>query len=106
MGWSFRWLSSAGSDFNYDFHVSFKPEEQSTAEYNYVNKGFPSSEGPGASVFYRDGDQVFHTYSTYARGLDHLIASYQYLDLTPMGRNEAGLSHGMSWVRHHDRYET
>jgi predicted dithiol-disulfide oxidoreductase (DUF899 family) len=104
MGWSFRWVSSAGSSFNYDYHVSFRPEEQATGEYNYEKRGFPMSEAPGLSVFAREGEDVFHTYSTYARGLDHLIAAYSYLDLTPQGRGEAELAHPMAWIRHHDRY--
>jgi predicted dithiol-disulfide oxidoreductase (DUF899 family) len=105
MGWTFPWVSSAENDFNYDFHVSFPPEQDmKTAEYNYGNRGFPTSEAPGASVFLRDGDDVFHTYSSYARGLDHMIGTYNFLDLTPLGRNEQNLSYGMEWVRHHDQY--
>jgi len=107
MGWSFPWYSSAESDFNYDFHVTFTPEDHAAGrtEYNYAIQRFPESEAPGSSVFLRDGDEVFHTYSTYARGLDHLIGTYNLLDLTPLGRHEEGLPHTMSWVRHHDRYE-
>src|SRR5262249_59436334 len=105
MGWRFRWVSSSDSDFNYDFHVSFEPGEKD-AEYNYVNKGFPMSEAPGASVFLREGRDVFHTYSTYSRGLDHLIATYSYLDLTPLGRSEKDLKYSMQWVRHQDKYES
>lgn len=105
MGWTFPWYSSADSDFNYDFHVTFPPDQAASGEYNYVAQGFPEPEAPGSSVFLREGDEVFHTYSTYARGLDHLIATYNLLDLTPLGRHEAGLPHTMSWVRHHDRYE-
>ena len=106
MGWSFPWYSSAASDFNYDFHVTFTPEDHAAGrtEYNYVIQRFPESEAPGSSVFLRDGDEVFHTYSTYARGLDHLIGTYNLLDLTPLGRHEEGLPHTMAWVRHHDRY--
>jgi predicted dithiol-disulfide oxidoreductase (DUF899 family) len=106
MGWTFPWVSSASSDFNYDFQVTFPPEQDlKTAAYNYGTRGFPEREAPGASVFFRDGDEVFHTYSTYARGLDHVIATYNFLDLTPLGRHEEGLPYPMSWVRHHDRYE-
>ncbi|MBF5043798.1 DUF899 domain-containing protein [Aggregicoccus sp. 17bor-14] len=107
MGWSFRWLSSAGSDFNYDFHVSFRPGELAAkeVEYNYARTSFPHSEAPGVSVFLREGDAVFHTYSTYARGLDLLMNTYNYLDLTPLGRQEDADAGGMAWVRHHDRYE-
>ncbi|MGZ3456795.1 MAG: DUF899 domain-containing protein [Polyangiales bacterium] len=104
MGWRFRWLSSFGSDFNYDFHVSFRPEEmaQKSVDYNYVKQPFGSPEAPGVSVFLREGDDVFHTYSTYGRGLDLLIGTYNYLDLTPLGRQE---ERPMAWVRHHDKYE-
>jgi predicted dithiol-disulfide oxidoreductase (DUF899 family) len=108
MGWRFKWVSSYGSDFNRDYHVSFTPEERAQGKvvYNYEPSGFSSDEAPGASVFYRDDTgAVFHTYSTYARGLDILIGAYNYLDLVPKGRNEEGLRHGMAWVRHHDRYE-
>ena len=107
MGWSFPWYSSFETDFNLDYHVTFRPEDKAAGktEYNYKPQSFPSAEAPGASVFLRDGSDVFHTYSTYSRGLDHLINTYNFLDLTPIGRNEAGLSHGMAWVRHHDKYE-
>jgi predicted dithiol-disulfide oxidoreductase (DUF899 family) len=107
MGWSFRWLSSAGTDFNYDFHVSFRPAEMAAkdVDYNYARTAFPHSEAPGVSVFLREGDAVFHTYSTYARGLDLLMNTYNYLDLTPLGRQEDAESGGMAWVRHHDRYD-
>jgi predicted dithiol-disulfide oxidoreductase (DUF899 family) len=106
MGWSFRWLSSSPTDFNYDFHVSFEPKEKAAGKggYNYSDKPFPMSEAPGLSVFLREGGDVFHTYSTYARGLDHLIATYNYLDLTPLGRHEEKLEYGMAWVRLHDKY--
>jgi predicted dithiol-disulfide oxidoreductase (DUF899 family) len=106
MGWRFTWVSSAETDFNHDHNVSFRQEDQDAgaAEYNYTKKASSMSEAPGLSVFLRDGDEVFHTYSTYARGLDILISTYNYLDLTPLGRNEKDLPHSMSWVRHHDRY--
>jgi len=107
MGWQFPWVSSFGSDFNFDYHVSFSKEEiaQGKLYYNYEVTKFPSEEGPGASVFYknREGD-IFHTYSTYARGLDILLTTYNFLDLTPKGRDEEALPHTMAWVRHHDRY--
>jgi predicted dithiol-disulfide oxidoreductase (DUF899 family) len=109
MGWRFKWVSSYGSDFNHDFQVSFTPEElaQGRALYNFQTAGFPGEEAPGASVFYRDGGgAVFHTYSTYGRGLDILIGAYNYLDLVPKGRDEDGLAHTMAWVRHHDRYDS
>lgn len=106
MGWSFKWVSSCETDFNHDYHVSFRPEdrEAGTTEYNFERRAFPMSEAPGVSVFLRDGGDVLHTYSTFARGLDILISTYNYLDLTPLGRNEEGLPHTMSWVRHHDHY--
>jgi len=108
MGWRFKWVSSYGSDFNHDYQVSFTPEEQAQDKvlYNYERTRFPSDEAPGASVFYRDGSgAIFHTYSTYARGLDILIGAYNLLDLVPKGRDEEGLPHSMAWVRHHDRYD-
>ncbi|KIH83895.1 DUF899 domain-containing protein [Pseudomonas batumici] len=105
MGWHFPWLSSAGSDFNEDFHVSASPEERAAgkAEYNYQLLDHAEDELPGLSVFYRDPEgTLFHTYSTYARGLDMLVGTYNFLDLMPKGRNESGT---MDWVKHHDRYE-
>jgi predicted dithiol-disulfide oxidoreductase (DUF899 family) len=107
MGWTFPWLSSGGSDFNYDYHVSFAAEQVVTGEltYNYAKVRTPLPDLPGVSVFFKDprGD-VFHTYSAYARGIDALNAAYQYLDLAPKGRDEAGLSFSMTWVRFHDEY--
>lgn len=105
MGWKFPWVSSAGNDFNYDFGVSFTPEqiEQGTADYNYQQTGQVGAEMPGLSVFTRDDQgSVYHTYSTYARGLDMLLGTHSFLDLTPLGRNEQGT---MNWVRHHDKYD-
>jgi predicted dithiol-disulfide oxidoreductase (DUF899 family) len=107
MGWRFPWASSYGSDFNHDYHVSFTKDEMASGKvyYNYGETEFPSEEGPGASVFYKDQNgSVFHTYSAYARGLDILVGTYNFLDLTPKGRDEAGLKHTMAWVRHHDKY--
>lgn len=108
MGWSFPWASSLDSEFNWDFHVSFTPDEleSGTAYYNYAAKGFSSTEGPGLSVFARDrtGD-VFHTYSSFGRGLDMFIAAYHYLDIVPKGRDEGALDYTMAWLRHHDRYD-
>jgi predicted dithiol-disulfide oxidoreductase (DUF899 family) len=106
MGWRFRWVSSHGSDFNYDFGVSFAPEAvaKGTLSYNYGALSFAAEEMPGISVFYRDdaGD-VFHTYSTYGRGVEAMIGTYRMLDLVPKGRDErTGLK---DWVRHHDRYD-
>ena len=107
MGWRFKWVSSYGSDFNRDFHVSFTKEELANGKVNYnydMVEGY--DELPGLSAFHKDekGD-VFHTYSAYARGLDMLIGTYNYLDLAPKGRDEAALPWTMAWVRHHDRYE-
>jgi len=107
MGWSFKWLSSHGSGFNEDFNVSFTQAEldDGTAYYNYRNETFPSTEAPGASVFYKDGKgDIFHTYSVYARGLDMFITAYHYLDIVPKGRDEDDLGYTMEWVRHHDDY--
>jgi predicted dithiol-disulfide oxidoreductase (DUF899 family) len=115
MGWQFKWVSSHGSDFNYDFGVSFPPEEMAKGEvyYNYgmwrfpaEEVPFPSGELPGVSVFYKDdaGD-VFHTYSTYGRGVEVMMGTYNMLDLTPKGRDEREVDYKMEWVRHHDRYE-
>ncbi len=107
MGWRFKWVSSYGSDFNYDYHVSFKKEEMAKGKvyYNFNKQEFPSEEAPGTSVFYKDknGD-VFHTYSAYARGTETSIGTYNYLDLVPKGRDEDALPFTMAWIRHHDRY--
>jgi predicted dithiol-disulfide oxidoreductase (DUF899 family) len=108
MGWRFKWVSSYGNDFNYDFHVSFTPEEMSNGKvnYNYDWVKFPTEEAPGVSVFFKDaGGEIYHTYSAYARGLDMLVGAYNYLDLAPKGRDENSLPWTMAWVRHHDRYE-
>ena len=104
LGWSFEWVSSAGSDFHFDFGVSFRPDEQDAATYNYgtLTPGFPEREG--VSVFVRDEDgTVFHTYSSYARGIDLLNAAYNYLDLAPRGRDEEGRP-PQFWVRRRDEY--
>ncbi len=107
MGWTFDWVSSAQSDFNFDYAVSFTPDQvRSGAKiYNFGTSGFGAEEAPGASVFYRDeaGD-IFHTYSSFARGLDMMNAAYAYLDLTPLGRHEEGLPYPMDWVRLRDQY--
>lgn len=107
MGWRFRWVSSFGNDFNHDFHVSFKPEERARGEvyYNYGMTDFPAEEAPGISVFFKDdAGEVFHTYSTYGRGVEVMMGTYQLLDLTPKGRDEDEVPNRMYWVRHHDRY--
>ena len=109
MGWKFAWVSSAGNDFNRDFHVSFTPEEraQGPVDYNYGKVDFPADEAPGLSVFIKDdAGQVFHSYSTYGRGVEVMMGTYQLLDLTPKGRAERDVPNKMEWVRHHDRYET
>jgi predicted dithiol-disulfide oxidoreductase (DUF899 family) len=109
MGWRFPWVSSHGSDFNHDHHVSFTEEDRAAGEvdYNFGRRRYTSDELPGVSVFIRDesGD-VFHTYSAYARGLDLMVGAYNYLDLVPKGRDEDALDFTMAWVRHHDRYAT
>ena len=108
MGWRFKWVSSYGSDFNHDYQVSFSPEELRTGRvcYNYADGDFPVEEAPGVSVFFRnDAGKIFHTYSCYARGLDGLVGTYNFLDLVPKGRDEDGYPFTMQWVRHHDRYE-
>lgn len=109
MGWKFHWVSSFGSDFNYDYGVSFTAEQRANgaATYNYEPVAqIPSEELPGASVFFKEESRaIYHTYSTYARGLDILVGTYNVLDLAPKGRDEEGLKHTMAWVRHHDKYE-
>ena len=107
MGWNFHWVSSNGTDFNFDYQVSGTKEEIAQGEvyYNYAKTNFPSEERPGTSVFYKDAaGNIFHTYSSYARGLDSFIGAYNWLDIAPKGRAEEGLKHGMAWVRHHDKY--
>jgi predicted dithiol-disulfide oxidoreductase (DUF899 family) len=109
MGWQFKWVSSHGSDFNYDFGVSFTPEEVAKGElhYNYGTWPFAYEEWPGISVFFKDdANEVFHTYSTYGRGVEVMMGTYSMLDLMPKGRGERDVEHKMDWVRHHDRYET
>ena len=105
MGWTFPWLSSFGTDFNYDFQATLDGKH---AVYNYAPASTQPADRPhegereGLSVFLRDGDRVFHTYSTYQRGVDAFLNTYNFLDLTPLGRQEEeGI---MRWVRHHDRY--
>lgn len=108
MGWQFPWVSSHGSDFNYDFHVSFTPEAlaKGSVYYNYemIPREQAHDELPGLSAFYRDEKgEVFHTYSSYARGGEELIGTLMILDRAPLGRNEQTI---MDWVRRHDEYET
>ena len=110
MGWQIPWVSSFANSFNRDFGVYFTPEERATGEvyYNYKKQPFPSDEAPGASVFYKDPatGEIYHTYSTYGRGLDTMVTAYVVLDLVPKGRDEDQLPFGMQWVRHHDKYES
>jgi predicted dithiol-disulfide oxidoreductase (DUF899 family) len=106
MGWKFPWVSSFGSKFNFDFGVSV-PKEDAAKEhiYNYALTKFPSEERPGMNIFYRNANgEIFNTYSVYGRGLEDFMGIYAILDRVPKGRDEAGLPHGMAWVRHHDRY--
>ena len=108
MGWSFKWVSSGGNDFNYDYQASFTPQEieSAAAFYNYAKFDVGVSDREGVSVFHKDASgAVFHTYSSYARGIDMLNTAYHYLDLVPKGRDEDDLEFTQSWVRHHDRYE-
>jgi predicted dithiol-disulfide oxidoreductase (DUF899 family) len=105
MGWNFKWVSSFETDFNFDFHVSFTPEELARKEafYNYTMQDPGPSEREGTSIFYKDpAGSVFHTYSAYARGIDMLNVAYHYLDLVPKGRDEGGRN--QFWVRRHDQY--
>lgn len=107
MGWQFTWVSSAANRFNYDFRVSFTPEQVVTGKigYNYGTSPHLGEELPGVSVFTKDNaGQVFHTYSTYGRGVEVMMGTYRLLDLTPKGRDERDVAHKMDWVRHHDRY--
>lgn len=109
MGWRFKWVSSFGSDFNYDFHVSFTPDQiaQGKVYYNYEMREIPIEDLSGNSVFYKDeaGD-IFHTYSTFGRGGEAMLGTYAILDLLPKGRNETGPYHSLAdWVRPHDRYQ-
>jgi len=108
MDWRFKWVSSFGSDFNYDFHVSFTKDDEAKGKafYNFELRDFESEEMSGISVFYKDGNgDIFHTYSTYARGDELLSSAYMYLDLVPKGRDEAGLPYPSAWWRHHDKYD-
>jgi predicted dithiol-disulfide oxidoreductase (DUF899 family) len=108
MGWKFPWVSSAGSEFNRDFQVSYTESEIEAGgvPYNYTTMDFPHTEAPGLSVFAQRPDgKVFHTYSRYGRGLEDLMGAYTYLDFTPKGRDEEKLESPMEWVRHHDKYD-
>ena len=108
MGWTFNWVSSAGSSFNEDFDVTFAPDavERGEVYYNYQTNRFPSTEAPGASAFYKDAEgRIYHTYSCYARGLDMLNGAYHYMDIAPKGRDEDGLPWPMAWLRRRDQYK-
>jgi predicted dithiol-disulfide oxidoreductase (DUF899 family) len=109
MGWTFEWVSSGKGDFNRDYRVTLTAEELESGkgEYNYAPASIPIAELPGISVFYKDpaADQVFHTYSTYARGLDMLNVGYHYLDIVPKGRDEASTNNRPRWLRRRDEYE-
>jgi len=109
MGWNFKWVSSFNNDFNFDFNVSFTREElaNGNAQYNYTRQKPGDSEAVGISVFYKDSDeQIFHTYSCYQRGVDLMNGAYNYMDLTPRGRDEADQKpHTQAWVRRHDGYD-
>jgi len=105
MGWSFRWVSSNANDFNYDFGVSYRKEDldKGPVLHNFVMQKLSSEEQPGLTVFTKDAEgNIYRTYSTYERGLDLLCGAYNFLDLTPLGRNESG---AMSWVCLHDQYK-
>jgi len=106
LGWQFEWVSSYGTAFNYDYGVSFTPEQLASGQvpYNFGTWRAMGTELPGISVFARQGNDVFHTYSCYARGLDMMNTAYHYLDLVPKGRDEAGLSSPMAWLRRRDEY--
>ena len=100
LGWSFNWVSSGDNDFNFDYQVSFTEQQiQGEVDYNYGKRKFPATDAPGVSVFVRDGDDVFHTYSSFGRGIDMLNTAYHYLDLVPKGRDEDGLPYSMAWVK-------
>jgi len=106
MGWSFCWYSSEKTTFNYDFNVSFTPKQQtSSATYNFASAENVGDELPGLSAFVKQDGAIYHTYSTYARGLDAFNGAYQLLDLAPRGRNEDGLPYTMAWLRRHDQYD-
>src|SRR5262245_40170081 len=106
MGWRFNWVSSYHNDFNRDYRVSFTKEEITGGDaYNFGTSGFHSQEAPGLSVFVQPADDIFHAYSTFGRGVEPVVTTYDYLDLVPKGRDEDGLYFPMAWVRHHDRYE-
>jgi predicted dithiol-disulfide oxidoreductase (DUF899 family) len=105
-GWTFKWVSSVGDDFNQDYNVWFSPEvlARNEASHNYGSEKVSMPSKPGISSFLKDGPHVFHTYSTYGRGIDMMNTAYQYLDIAPKGRDEAGLTFPMAWVKHRIAY--
>jgi predicted dithiol-disulfide oxidoreductase (DUF899 family) len=108
MGWQFTWVSSYGNSFNFDFNVSATDEEKIKGKqfYNFEEQDFVEDELPGMSFFYKNEyGEIFHTYSAYARGVEHLVGAYNYLDMTPKGRNETEGGNLTNWVRHHDKYD-
>jgi predicted dithiol-disulfide oxidoreductase (DUF899 family) len=108
MGWTFKWYSSSGNDFNFDYHASWRPEDLAKGEvvYNYGRQKLSMTDLTGISVFCKNaGGDLFHTYSCFARGVDMMNAGYHYLDLVPKGRNEGALPHTQAWVRLRDQYE-
>ncbi|RDS84039.1 DUF899 domain-containing protein [Dyella psychrodurans] len=115
LGWTFKWVSSSDSDFNFDYKVSFSPEDVAEGEayYNFgtqkvtrdCHTSKAATELPGISAFFKDGDQIYHTYSTYSRGVDMFNTAYHYLDMAPKGRDEDALSFPMSWVKYRTAYE-
>jgi predicted dithiol-disulfide oxidoreductase (DUF899 family) len=108
MGWTFKWVSSGQTDFNYDYQASFTPKEilSGAVFYNYSKTKMDMSDREGVSVFYKEkSGAVFHTYSSYARGIDMLNGAYHFLDLAPKGRDEDRLKFTQEWVRYHDKYE-
>ena len=102
MGWNFHWVSSGATDFNFDYGVSFKPEQQGEDVYNYGTLAPRIADREGLSIFAREDGSIFHTYSAYARGIDLVNTAYNYLDLVPRGRDEG--DQGQAWVRRHDEY--
>ncbi len=106
LGWGSRWVSSHDNGFNADFNVSFTEAQVEAGEafYNYKKSTFPSLEAPGVSVFARKGDKIYHTYSTFARGIDMLNGAYHYMDLLPKGRDEDALEWPMAWLKRQDQY--
>jgi predicted dithiol-disulfide oxidoreductase (DUF899 family) len=109
MGWTFRWVSSLGSDFNYDFHVSFRKEalEAGPVEYNFRPQKLSMEDMHGESLFFKDADgTIYHTYSSYERAGEELAATYRFLDLAPLGRNEGPDGNMGKWMRRHDEYGT